>query len=82
MAVKGTKLYSQLLSQSDEIAKFAGKYSRGEDIGAFAVGFGTVDMALVDPSSANLAAMVKDNPKLEGPVSWFLDKLATDPDNP
>ena len=81
-AVKGTKLYSQLLSQSDEIAKFAGKYSRGEDIGAFAVGFGTVDMALVDPSSANLAAMVKDNPKLEGPVSWFLDKLATDPDNP
>lgn len=82
MAVKGTKLYSQLLSQSDEIAKFAGKYSRGEDIGAFAVGFGTVDMTLVDPSSANLAAMVKDNPKLEGPVSWFLDKLATDPDNP
>ena len=82
MAVKGTKLFSQLLSGSDDIAKFAGKFSRGENIGAFAIGFGAVDMALVDPNMQNLAAMLKDNPKLEGPVSWFLDKLATDPDNP
>ena len=82
MAVKGTKLFSQLLTGTKDIPKFAGKFSRGENIGAFAIGFGAVDMALVDPSMQNLAAMLKDNPKLEGPVSWFLDKLATDPDNP
>ena len=80
--VKGSKLLSELISGSNDVAKFAGKFSRGEDIGAFAIGFGAVDMALVDPSMQNLAAMIKDNPKLEGPVSWFLDKLATDPDNP
>ena len=81
MAVTGTKLGSQLLTGAKDIQRLAGKFSRGENIGAFAVGFGAVDMALVDPSAPNLAAFLKDNPKLNGPTQWLVDKLATDPDN-
>ena len=58
---KGTKLYSQLTTGVKDIAKWKGKFSRGEDIGAFAVGFGAVDMALVNPNDANLAAMIQQH---------------------
>jgi hypothetical protein len=81
LAVRGTKLYSQVLTGAQDIQKFAGKFSRGEDIGSFAVGFGMVDMALVDPSAPNLAAMLKENVELEGPVNQLIDALATDPNN-
>ena len=80
-AVKGTKLYSQLLTGTKDIAKWKGKFSRGEEIGAFAVGFGAVDMSLVNPTDANLAAMLQEKYELEGPMGWLLDNLATDPDN-
>jgi len=80
--IKGSKLSSQLISGAADIKKYAGKFSRGEDIGAFTTAFGAVDFGLVDPNDANLAAMLQEHPKLQGPVNWYLDKLATDPDNP
>jgi hypothetical protein len=80
-AVKGTKLYSQLLTGVDDIAKWKKKFSRGEDIGAFAVGFGLVDMTLVNPTDANLAKILKEKTELEGPMGWLLDALSTDPNN-
>ena len=80
-AVKASKLSSQLLTGIDDIAKWKGKFSRGEDIGAFAVGFGAVDMSLVNPTDANLAAIIQEKKELEGPIGWLLDTLATSPDN-
>jgi len=79
LAVKGSKLLTQLIVGSKTAKQ---TFTRGQEIGAFAVGFGAVDMALVQPNMKNLAGFLQDHKELEGPVGWFLDKMATDPDNP